>query len=145
LIRRTSEWREDAFAANAPGQFLKPFLVKHLVRIRTSDSINSTIGMFKYLSMISLLLSRSTVFLPCESSSFLKLIGQKNLCVFGLVRNNSQVFACGRSARCSGFGRVALVGFEFQLAHRAVASRYIACESCRNTSLDELSIGSGWQ
>src|SRR5260370_27948495 len=29
------EWGEDAFAANAPGQFLKPLLVKHLARIRT--------------------------------------------------------------------------------------------------------------
>ena len=95
--------------------------------------------------MISLLLSRSFCFsFFCESSSFLKLIGQKNCCVCSVwLGNNPQVFACGRFGRCSGFGRVALVGFEFQLVHRAVASRYIVTNLAEILRLDELSIGSG--
>src|SRR5208283_5041500 len=45
--------------------------------------------------------------------------------------------------RCSGFGRVTLVGFEFQLAHRAVASRYVFTYLAEILRLDKLSIGSG--
>jgi hypothetical protein len=52
-------------------------------------------------------------------------------------------FACGRLVSCSGFDRVSVDRFEFQLAHRAVASRYVVTHLTEILRLDELSIDSG--
>lgn len=52
--------------------------------------------------------------------------------------------SCLRSfGRCSGFSRIAVIGFEFQLIHRAIAERYIAANLAEILRLDDLSIGSG--